>query len=333
MQIKPTVVPDVWEWEQGDWDNSVRYVPDDTQPPGLLTWVEDLDSFEDERGNGAHSEATQTVTDFLNAGPLQNPPVTIVEAVLAHLQGQAPVWLGSYRLQQAATYHKLEEVKALLAQGVEPDRPVRGITPIFCAVTTKNLTIAEALFDAGVDVTRRYSGTDETILMTLATYAPDADWEILAQRILAQGADLEARSRFGETPLMIAASAGYRLPGLVEILVAAGADVNAHSIHGYTALWKAVSYRTAPLPIVQLLIAAGADVNACDKEGWSVLIEAISSCLVEAVRCLLEAGADVRAVTTPTQKYQEPKTVMQMALDYADPQIIQLIREAGGENA
>ncbi|OXV05085.1 hypothetical protein Egran_07147 [Elaphomyces granulatus] len=322
-----------WEWEQGDWDNSVRFAPDDTQPPGLLTWVEDLDAYKDERGNGAHSETTQTVTDFLNTGPRERAPVAIIEAVLAHLQVQTPVWIGSYRLQQAVTHCKLEEVKALLAQGVESDMPVRGMTPLFCAVTAKDLPIAEALFDAGVDVNRRYSGMDETILMTLATYAPDTSWEPLAQRILAQGAELEARNRYGETPLMIAASSGYRLPGLVGILVAAGADVNARSVHGYTALWKAVSYRTAPLPIVQLLIAAGADVNACDKEGWSVLIEAISSCQVEAVRCLLEAGADVRAVTTPTQQYQVPKTVMQMALDYADPQIIQLIREAGGEDA
>src|SRR5207248_2640339 len=98
----------------------------------------------------------------------------------------------------------------------------------------------------------------------------------------------EAGNEWGRTALMAAASAGYRLPGLVGLLLDAGADVNARSKHGFTALMEAVSYREAPTAIVQELIEAGADINARDNRGWSALIWAISCGLVESVRCLLE---------------------------------------------
>jgi len=127
---------------------------------------------------------------------------------------------------------------------------------------------------------------------------------------------------------MKAASAGYRLPGLVPLLLQAGANVNARSIHGYTALMNSVDRRKAPVAVTLQLLAAGADVNALDNEGWSALMRAISNSIVPCVRCLLAAGADVHAVSAPKQKYREPQSVLQLAIAYDDPEIIALLQEA-----
>lgn len=331
MQINAMPAQSVWEWESGDMTYSAQFTLAAAGQSGTLTWVEDLDPFKDERGNGSHIETMQTLLDFLRNGPYNSPPVDIVEAMLAHFQEQQPAWLHPYLLLKAVCAGNLSAVQEMLAQGVPSDVPVRGATPFYAAVTSQKLAIAEALFAVGVDVNRRYAGMDTTVLTTLALYASDASWEHLAQRIMAQGADLEARNTYGETPLMVAASAGKRLPNLVGMLIAAGANVNEYSKHGYTPLRNAVSYPGAPLAVVQQLIAAGAEVNARDKEGWSVLMEAISSSLVEGVQFLLAAGADVQARSAPTLKNRAPQSVLQVALDYAHPQIIQQIRQAGGK--
>ncbi|MCW3053746.1 MAG: hypothetical protein JWN14_2916 [Chthonomonadales bacterium] len=322
--------PGVWDWQIGVTQCRLQYTPDPDGVSGLLTWVEDVSSWDDDRGNGTHVETSQTLNDFLHRGPQQSPPVEAVEALLAYLEVQKPGWFDPYRLLQAAGLRNLADVEEMLAQGVEADRPIRSLTPLYWAVYLREYAMAERLFTAGVDVDRHFARSDETILMVLANWGPDTTWEALAQRIIAQGADLEAPNQYGETALMAAATAGGRLPDLLRMLLEAGADVNARSQHGYTPLWKAVSYRYTPNTIVEQLIAAGADVNACDHEGSSVLMEAIANELVESVRCLLTAGADVQAISAPTQQYREPKTVLQFAQDYANPEILRMIQEAGG---
>lgn len=323
----------VWEWDRGVYHITVRYVANSSaanaaDASGELTWIEEMSPEDDERGNGSHTESTQTLTQFLRKGPHSSPPVVIVEALLDHFQAHKPSWFDPYRILVAAKEQDCTAVREMLVGGVPADIPVNGTTPFYYAVRQQSYEMAEMLFVAGVDVNRHFPGSEETILMTLASFSSEPYWESLAARIVARGADLNARQVWGETALLITAGAGKRLPGLVPLLLHAGADVNARSIHGYTPLMNAVSYRDAPVATVQQLLAAGADVNACDKEGWSALMRAISHSLVPCVRCLLASGADVYAVTTPTQKYREPKSVMQLAEDYANVEIIALIRQA-----
>ena len=59
---------------------------------------------------------------------------------------------------------------------------------------------------------------------------------------------------------------------MAELLIANGADVNAKDIDGWTPLRKAAFY--GHREIVELLIANGADVNAKDDEGRTPLDEA-----------------------------------------------------------
>ena len=318
-----------WRWQSGVSYLSVTYEAQtdtaETKEAGELTWIEEISPEDDDRGNGSCMTSTQPLADFLKKGPHSNPPVVIVEAMLAAFQAQKPSWLGPYRLLQAAISQDVAAVGAMLDQGVAPDATLNGLTPFYWAVHLQNHAMADRLFAAGVDVNRHFPGSDETILTTIA-YS-DETWEPLAARIIAQGADLDARSRWGVTILMNAA--GSRNRWLVTLLLKLGADVNTVSTHGYTALMDAVGSRYAPVEMVEELLTAGADVNAQDKEGWSALMRAISHSMVEGVRCLIQAGANVHIVNAPTQQYREPKSVLQLAIDYANPEIIAMLREAG----
>ena len=97
----------------------------------------------------------------------------------------------------------------------------------------------------------------------------DGNIEAVKQHI-ADGTDVNAKNKYGRTPLHRAASLGRR--EIAGLLIANGADVNANS-YGWTPLHNAASWGRKE--IVELLIAGGADVNAKDNAGTTPLDWAI----------------------------------------------------------
>ena len=66
----------------------------------------------------------------------------------------------------------------------------------------------------------------------------------IVELLLAAGADVNARSNAGATPLMVAAELGYGK--VVRLLLKAGADVNAKNGEGQTAL-DVAEYKIVPV--------------------------------------------------------------------------------------
>jgi len=93
----------------------------------------------------------------------------------------------------------------------------------------------------------------------------DAAWENAIKRgdvqivlaLLGQGADVDARDRYGNTALMLAAHAGQR--EVVETLIAHRADLNITAKFGLSALMLALVAGHAE--IAHLLAKAGADLS------------------------------------------------------------------------
>ena len=85
--------------------------------------------------------------------------------------------------------------------------------------------------------------------------------EGVAKALLAAGANIEAKTKGGATPLMVA---GFRKGNLevVKVLIAAGADVNAKATDGGTLLYVAVC--NGYVEIIKELLAVGAE-NVCDE--------------------------------------------------------------------
>ena len=90
------------------------------------------------------------------------------------------------------------------------------------------------------------------------------------RQLLANGADPNARDRFGRTALMQAACAKHANgTTIMRALLAHGADPNARNRDGKTVLMLAACHNQ--IAAVDLLLAHGADPNARDHRGQSVI--------------------------------------------------------------
>ena len=142
-------------------------------------------------------------------------------------------------------------VKLLLEVGADVDaRSLTGNTPLFGAATA-GVENTLHLLDHGANPNIP-SQTGATPLMAART--SDVAWLLVAK-----GADVNARSKRGETAL--AAAAGRGDEESVELLLTHDADVNAADYRGYTPLMHAAQYDRDSLDIVRMLLARGANAN------------------------------------------------------------------------
>ncbi len=116
------------------------------------------------------------------------------------------------------------------------------------------------------------------------------------QTELDKGVDVNAKSKFGRTPLHHAAEGGHE--EIVELLITAGADLHATTVSmlgggGWIPLHSAA--RQGHRGIVELLIEMGTDVNTRDSAGKSTLHDAVLEGHKGIVELLINKGADLNA--------------------------------------
>jgi ankyrin repeat protein len=119
----------------------------------------------------------------------------------------------------------------------------------------------ESLLAHGADVNEK-NRFGETHLQHFSKIGKDG-----VKFLLAHGADVNVRDTADQTPLHIAASFNYK--DVAELLLAYGADVNAKDNKGITPLYDAVVYQQKEM--IELLLSHGADVNAKSKVDWTPL--------------------------------------------------------------
>ena len=111
------------------------------------------------------------------------------------------------------------------------------------------------------------------------------------KKLIAKGADINARRQDGLTALMMASLKGHS--NIVKLLIANRADVNAKDKLGYTALMGAC--KGGHPDTVKLLIASKADVNARQEAGGTALMIASLGGHIDIVKILIANNADVNA--------------------------------------
>lgn len=130
---------------------------------------------------------------------------------------------------------------------------------------------------------------EETALLAEWTRVGDA---LAVQRMIEQGACVEAASAEGTTALMTAAAEGHL--EVSKVLLMHNAQVNARNEEGETAMHFAV--RNNQASIVALLLEHEAEVDARTSAGITPLMVAAWSGFEQLVKQLLAAGADADAV-------------------------------------
>jgi ankyrin repeat protein len=137
---------------------------------------------------------------------------------------------------------------------------------------------------------------------------------------LAKGADVNARSAEGDTPLMYAAA--YATADCMRLLLDARADPNAPDKRGGTALMRSVR----DLDKVRLLVDRGAEVDARSIRGLTALMVAANlSGASDVVKLLLSHKADSR---TPDAVGVTP---LMYATDFGDLETVKALVGAGAD--
>jgi hypothetical protein len=117
------------------------------------------------------------------------------------------------------------------------------------------------------------------------SWAAYNDHEAMCRLLITKKASIEVKNNYGATPLMHAAQFGYE--AVCKLLIANKASVEAKNNDGWTPLiWAAANGHET---ICRLLIANKASVEAKDNDGWTPLIYA-ANCGHESVCKLLIAN-------------------------------------------
>lgn len=199
-----------------------------------------------------------------------------------------------------------------------------GLNLLWWARFNKNPKIAARLIDAGVDVKQNVENM--SVITEMAGYH---GWDsYLIQKLIAAGADVNAKNYSQQTPLMrVIWSSSDAEVRVVKMLIDAGADVNTRDYQGDTALIEAV-WQSSP-EVVKMLIDAGADVNVRNSRGETALMRAAWYSSPEVVKMLIDAGADVNA------KDNDGKTAWYMAKSWGAgkgrPEVLKILEDAGAK--
>ncbi len=164
--------------------------------------------------------------------------------------------------------------------------------PIIDAARRGDVDAVGALLESGADVNAAQGDG-----MTALHWAAERGQAIVAEQLISASADVSARTRIGSyTPLHLAARSGHG--SIVHLLLEAGSDPGAATTNsGVTPLHLAAA-ASGGADAVAALLAHGADPNALEwSAGQSPLMFAAGSNRAEAVRVLLEGGAD-QAIST-----------------------------------
>lgn len=262
---------------------------------------------------------------------------------------------GSNALYAAAYWGQAEIAQVLIAAGanLEIQDEQSGWTPLMGAVRMNQYAIVKILLEAGANPNAWSQDHDAypslTPLMIAASYCVSIE---IFKELIRYKADINAKNKYGNTALMIAASdrhnhkkiklilstflqVGATEEGLKDIrlliaindgdlekvrsLIDAGSDVNARSYTGDTAL--VVASRKGRTEIVKTLINAGAEINS---EGlWHPLISAIIHGHTDVAKLLVQAGADINS------KDPQGLSALKCAKEQRNFEIVSLLKEAG----
>lgn len=179
-------------------------------------------------------------------------------------------------LHYAAELGNADLTKFLLSKGANAnDTMIRGNTPLSTAIGFDKTEIIKILLEAGVDPNYQLEEVDykrshfHYYMIKTRKFDPT-----IFNLFLSKGANLEITDSFTETPLITAASIDFKYIQHAIHLMNAGANMNAQTKFGKTPLMVSVFVRHFAL--VEEFIKRGANIELEDSYGNTVLLAMIN---------------------------------------------------------
>jgi ankyrin repeat protein len=207
---------------------------------------------------------------------------------------------GATPLYAAAAHPDPAMAEKLLAAGADPNAPLMsGETPLMEASRRGNLATVRLLLSKNANPNTRESNGGQNALMWAVSQRQAA----VVEELIKHGADVQAGSKSGFTPLMFAAQQGDE--DSARILLRAGAKPNdAQPKTGLTPLM--IASAMANVKAVDVLLDNGADPNLADANGYTSLHRVVrdsdyginlaaKDSILTIVKSLLKHGANPNA--------------------------------------
>lgn len=193
--------------------------------------------------------------------------------------------------------------------------PEKAISPLFTALNSDNLLMANVMLQLGADPNKTYGA--ESLLHRAIRYEK-ADFVKL---FLDNGATVDEPKKRGDSNLQLA-MAKEDLQ-FATLLIGAGADISRAGTYGRTPLIQAVEQVKPEL--VSLLLRSGARVNAANDSKETALHIATRKADVTLMDLLLNAGADVNI------RNQQKQTPLHIAVEHKNEVLVGKILQRGAK--
>ena len=259
----------------------------------------------------------------LSEAILQNPPnaISIVQMLLNYGANANEIADNCYEcrpLHLGARMQHRGVLQLLLDSGALIDaQDDRGFTPLMIAIMENNYQTCRLLLAHGASVGLK--DVEGNSIFTVAVL--EKANSLIAALLLKYDLDIDARNRFGDSAMHLAALRGR--PDSAKLLIDHGIDVNATNASGRTALH--VAARASAEEVAKMLIASGADVNAIDNYGFNALSHAAYMGNIKISRLLIMETKDINP------QIHAGDTPLSLAASTGKEALVNLLLNAGAE--
>jgi ankyrin repeat protein len=232
------------------------------------------------------------------------------------------------RFYQAIRQDDLVTLRALIRdEGTNAVDP-QGQTPLMVAAAFGSADAVATLLAAGADMKATSSAGVTALHLAVDDVAK-------TRMLLERGSDVNAVSKLGRTPLIVAAAANQSVE-VVRLLLERGANINAADSTGITALNAAANVDNRE--VAELLLARGADPHAVANipQSATALMGAAINGNLRLARALLEKKVNVDAVSEPfgLPVKQGPirfggVTALHLSITGGNPDVVETLLKAG----
>ncbi len=180
----------------------------------------------------------------------------------------------------------------LIKRGAKKETEEKGLSPMQTAIKKGDREAVEVLLKNGVDPNSYYTHyhSPHYHFTALHSAARTGNVDIL-KTLIKFGANINARTTYGDTPLDEAIETGHK--DAAKFLINNGADIYPVALVGNYRSPVFIAAKKGDVETLKLLLSKGAIPDTMDCNGRTPLFYAADEGEADAVKVLLDAGADI----------------------------------------